>query len=223
MRRLARLLVLTAASIIVAGTIASATPGLNGVMHPSRLAAASTGASGATSTASTGISGETGVDGSAEPTEASGATEPSDAVGDTGASGTTGEAAGPDTGASGATGEATGGASDDGTAPDFSACIGQHGLDNAICRHEALLAVDPNNEGLQRSLERLLANQAKHDDQDPSSSDAAKGERQDPGDGGDPSSQGQSDQDHGQSDEPHGRSDEPHGHSDEEHGNPNGD
>jgi ABC-type transport system substrate-binding protein len=48
-------------------------------------------------------------------------------------------------------------------APDFSACEGLTGLENAICRHEALLAVDPENEGLQNALQRLLDNQARHD------------------------------------------------------------
>ena len=52
-------------------------------------------------------------------------------------------------------------------APDFSACEGLTGLDNAVCRHEALLAVQPENvqpenRGLQTSLDRLLANQARH-------------------------------------------------------------
>jgi hypothetical protein len=140
------------------------------------------------------------------PAETTGATEPDDPAANTGVTGATGAPADP--------------ASDDGTAPDFSACIGLHGLDNAICRHEALVAVDPNNEGLQRSLDQLLANQAKHDDEGSSSDPTANGsgddEAQDPSDGGGSSS-------HGQSDEPHGRSDEPHGHSDEDHGNPNGD
>jgi hypothetical protein len=49
-----------------------------------------------------------------------------------------------------------------GPAPDFSACAGLHGLDNAICRHEALLAVHPNNPGLNNSLGRLQANLAAH-------------------------------------------------------------
>ena len=47
-----------------------------------------------------------------------------------------------------------------GTAPDFSACVGQTGLDNAICRHEALLKVKPDNPGLTNSLAHLQANAA---------------------------------------------------------------
>jgi hypothetical protein len=49
-----------------------------------------------------------------------------------------------------------------GTAPDFSACVGLTGLDNAICRHEALLRVKPNNPGLTNSLAHLQANAAAH-------------------------------------------------------------
>ena len=49
-----------------------------------------------------------------------------------------------------------------GTAPDFSACVGVTGLDNAICRHEALLKVKPDNPGLTNSLGHLQANAAAH-------------------------------------------------------------
>lgn len=55
--------------------------------------------------------------------------------------------------------------------PDFSACVELTGLDNAICRHEALLAIRLESAGLdstglesiglQKALERLLANQAR--------------------------------------------------------------
>jgi hypothetical protein len=47
-----------------------------------------------------------------------------------------------------------------GTAPDFSACNGLTGLDNAICRHDALLKVKPDNPGLTNSLVHLQANLA---------------------------------------------------------------
>ena len=47
-----------------------------------------------------------------------------------------------------------------GTTPDFSACVGLRGLDNAICRHEALLQVKPDNPGLTNSLAHLQANAA---------------------------------------------------------------
>jgi hypothetical protein len=49
-----------------------------------------------------------------------------------------------------------------GTAPGFSACVGLTGLDNAICRHEALLKVKPDNPGLANSLAHLQANAAAH-------------------------------------------------------------
>jgi cytoskeletal protein RodZ len=49
-----------------------------------------------------------------------------------------------------------------GTAPDFSACVGRTGLDNAICRHEALLQLKPDNPGLTNSLAHLQANAAAH-------------------------------------------------------------
>jgi hypothetical protein len=47
-----------------------------------------------------------------------------------------------------------------GTAPDFSACEGLTGLDNAICRHEALLKAKPDNPGLSNSLAHLQTNLA---------------------------------------------------------------
>jgi hypothetical protein len=49
-----------------------------------------------------------------------------------------------------------------GTPPDFSGCVGLTGLDNAICRHEALLQVKPHNPGLANSLGHLQANAAAH-------------------------------------------------------------
>ena len=49
-----------------------------------------------------------------------------------------------------------------GTAPNFSACDGLTGLANAICRHEALLKVKPDNPGLTNSLAHLQANGAAH-------------------------------------------------------------
>lgn len=54
---------------------------------------------------------------------------------------------------------------DDASAPPgFSACAGLRGLENAICRHEALLAVQPDNLGLQNALAQLEANLAKHEE-----------------------------------------------------------
>ncbi|MGA9161444.1 MAG: hypothetical protein WB297_11365 [Actinomycetota bacterium] len=71
----------------------------------------------------------------------------------------------------GASGSQVEPAQDDGSDPteaspggaDFSACEGMTGLDNAICRHEALLVVHPDNKGLQNSLGRLQQNKAKHE------------------------------------------------------------
>jgi hypothetical protein len=47
-----------------------------------------------------------------------------------------------------------------GTAPDISACDGLTGLDNAICRHDALLKVKPDKPGLTNSPAHLQANLA---------------------------------------------------------------
>ena len=51
----------------------------------------------------------------------------------------------------------------EGASPDFAVCEGLTGLDNAICRHEALLAVHPDHEGLQNALARLEANRERHE------------------------------------------------------------
>jgi len=56
-------------------------------------------------------------------------------------------------------------------APNFSACVGLRGLENAICRHEALLAAQPDNLGLQNALTQLEANLAKHEEKHAESSD----------------------------------------------------
>jgi hypothetical protein len=53
-----------------------------------------------------------------------------------------------------------------GTAPEFSACDGLTGLDNAICRHDALLKIKPDNPGLTNSLAHLQANLAAKADKD---------------------------------------------------------
>jgi hypothetical protein len=47
----------------------------------------------------------------------------------------------------------------EGRTPNFSACEGLTGLENAICRHEALLDVKPDHHGLMNALDRLNANQ----------------------------------------------------------------
>ena len=53
-------------------------------------------------------------------------------------------------------------------APDFSACNGLTGLENAICRHEVLVALHPDNKGLANALARLQANLAKQQAHDAS-------------------------------------------------------
>jgi hypothetical protein len=81
---------------------------------------------------------------------------------------------------------------------DFTACEGLTGLDKAICRLEALLAVHPDNQGLQNSLTHLLERRAEHD----AKAGEEDGEHVPPGNGSSSSS------DHGQG---HGQSGESHG------------
>jgi len=75
---------------------------------------------------------------------------------------------------------------------DFTACHGLTGLDNAICRHEALLEVHPDNQGLQNSLTHLLEIKAEHE----AKTDEEHGHV--------PPGGGSSSNNHGQSGEPHG-------------------
>jgi hypothetical protein len=131
MKRVLQVFVSVVASVIVVGSIASASPGLR----------ASLGASET----------ETGATGDTEGT--TGSTGPTGATGFAVATGATGE-----TGATGAIEANTA----EGTGPDFSGCVGLTGLDNAICRHEVLLALNPDNPGLANSLAHLQANLAKH-------------------------------------------------------------
>jgi hypothetical protein len=133
MKRALQILVSVVASVIVVGSIASASPGLR----------ASLGA-GETETGATGETGSDGATGSTGPTGATGFTEATGATGDTGATGAI---------------EAN---AAEGTGPDFSSCVGLTGLENAICRHEMLLALNPDNPGLANSLAHLQANLAKH-------------------------------------------------------------
>ena len=67
---------------------------------------------------------------------------------------------GPKTGVTGSSADVV--VQDEGGAPDFSACEGSTGLDNAVCRHEALLDVRPDNPGLRNSLARLQENRDRH-------------------------------------------------------------
>jgi hypothetical protein len=81
---------------------------------------------------------------------------------------------------------------------DFTPCEGLTGLDNAICRLEALLVVHPDNQGLQNSLTHLLENKAEHE----ARAGEEGGGNMPPGNGSSSSS------DHGQG---HGQSGESHG------------
>jgi len=89
---------------------------------------------------------------------------------------------------------------DEGESPshgvDFTACEGLTGLDNAICRHEALLEVHPENQGLQTWLTHLLEIKADHD----AKADERDGGHVPPEHG----SSSSSSDDHGQSGESHG-------------------
>jgi hypothetical protein len=136
MKRALQVLVSVVASVIVVGSIASASPSLR----------ASLGAS-ETETGATGDTGSEGTTGSTGPTGATGVAEATDATGETGAIGATGEIE-VDTA--------------EGTGPDFSGCVGLTGLDNAICRHEVLLALNLDNPGLANSFAHLQAILAKH-------------------------------------------------------------
>ena len=63
----------------------------------------------------------------------------------------------------------------EGASPDFTACEGLTGLDNAICRHEALLVVHPDNQGLQTSLARLESNRERHEAKQSSNEEGSEG------------------------------------------------
>lgn len=85
---------------------------------------------------------------------------------------------------------------------DFTACEGLTGLDKAICRLEALLAVHPDNQGLQNSLTHLQEIKAEHE----AKANEEGGGHLPPGNGSSSSSS------HGQG----------HGQSGDSHGNPGG-
>jgi hypothetical protein len=209
MKRLLNVLVAAAATTIVAGTIASASPSLRDALTSVTGATGSTGASGAGS--GSGAGGYTGTTGAGSATGETGETE--------GATETSGA-----TGASGLV--AVAGT----TGPDFSACVGLTGLQNAMCRHAALLARDPENHGLANSCMHLVENYGRHAGVtvDPtvcavptvaggvtsSPSDAVHGKS------GEPHGNGAAV--HGQSGESHGQSGESHGQSGESHGNAGG-
>lgn len=191
MKRALQVLVSVIASVIVVGSIASASPALR----------ASLGRSPSTERGATGSTGDdevVGATGSTGPTGATGVTETTGATGGTGAVGLVG-----------AIGE---GDPAEGTGPDFSGCAdltgaGLTGLDNAICRHVALLAGSPDNQGLLNSLAHLQANAAKHE------SDATAE---------DGSSTDETASCPGHSCDPHGHSGDPHGNSVGSHVHGNG-
>jgi len=170
MKRALQILVSVVASVIVVGSIASASPGIRASLGASENETGATGETGEGTTGTTGPTGATGF------TEATGAT------GETGATGAI-EAAGA-------------------TGPNFSGCVGLTGLENAICRHEVLLALNPDNPGLANSLAHLQANLAKHAPAVTSTTDPASCP--------------------GHSCDPHGKSGEPHGNNGGSHGHGNG-
>src|SRR5206468_1160256 len=109
MKRALQILVSVVASVIVVGSIASASPGLRASLGAGETETGATGETG-----SGGTTGSTGLTGASDFTESTGAT------------GATGE-----TGVSGATGTIAGSAAE-GTGPDFTGCVGLTGLENAI-------------------------------------------------------------------------------------------
>lgn len=164
MKRVLQTLLTALAAVIVVGTVASAAPSLQAHFGGDVPLESATGTTGPTS-----ASGPSGAAGPSAAASVSGATGPTGATGITGPTRATGPT------------EAT--ESDEVAAsdsPDFSACEGLTGLDNAICRHEALLLIHPDNPGLQHSLDRLLENRDAHaggstQDDGPGRSDEAHG------------------------------------------------
>jgi hypothetical protein len=154
--------------VIAIGSLASASPSLRAPRGPHETVRI----------VPTGATEAGGPAGATSPTEAGGLAEPS------GPSGTTTHDI-----ESGENGERP----SDG--PDFTVCEGLTGLDNAICRLEALLVVHPDDWGLQNALTRLLENKAEHQ----ANTHGHDGGHVPPGGGSSSSSN-----DHGQSGESHG-------------------
>jgi hypothetical protein len=155
MRRALRVVVYAMAAVIVGGTVASAVPGVrrSPVDQPSPSFAPSPAPiAPATPEASptAKLSPEPAV--TSEPTTVESPAPPDEQASDPEGSGPEGSQS--EEGASGS------GASHGG--PDFSACDGLTGLQNAICRHEVLLQLDPNNPGLQNALAHLRENLGRH-------------------------------------------------------------
>lgn len=165
--KLLRILVTALAVVIVAGTVASASPSL-------RAALSGEPALSEPSVAPAPSPSDDAVTDPTDPSEPEPAETPSTDPSET-------ETPPPD--GSGDATEDEGDATEDegSTAPDFTACEGLTGLDNAICRHDALLLVHPDNQGLQNALERLLDNKAKHDDTEGDTTDDGQANEGDDG------------------------------------------
>ncbi|MDP9223636.1 MAG: hypothetical protein M3P18_07220 [Actinomycetota bacterium] len=142
--KLARILLTGLAAVIVIGTVASASP--HGVSPPSPIPAPSAESPSPSPEPSDTPSSDASPSPPASP-------EPSESLSAEPTKEGPSRASGADRGSAGS--------------PDFSACAGMTGLQNAICRHEALLDADPENEGLRNSLAHLEANLVKHEKHTP--------------------------------------------------------
>jgi hypothetical protein len=158
-RRALRVVVYAMAAVIVGGTVASAVPGVRSSPsdHPSPSFAPSPAPSPTTlptpepSESPATIPEPTTVE-SPQPPEETKNPAP------TGSEGSEKESGDPE-----ASHTSSGG-------PDFSACDGLTGLENAVCRHEVLLQFHPGNAGLANALAHLRENLDKHASGDGSSS-----------------------------------------------------
>lgn len=130
--KLLRVLLTALATLVVAGTVASASPPLRAAFD-------------------TDPTPEVSV--APDPTEPSETPAPEPT-----------ETTSPDTDATETTPPDDAQGEDASAAPDFTACEGYTGLPNAICRHEALLLLHPENVGLQGALAQLQENLARHTD-----------------------------------------------------------
>lgn len=136
--RLVRILLIAVAAVVVAGAVASASPPIRAAFETEP---------------SPEVSATPDPSGTPDPTE-SPEPEPAET--------STPEALANET--SPLDTDATAAEEDAAAAPDFSTCVGLHGLENAICRHEALLEVQPASLGLQNALAHLESNLARHEE-----------------------------------------------------------
>lgn len=133
--KLLRVLLTALATLVVAGTVASASPPLRAAFD-------------------TDPTPEVSV--APDPTEPSETPAPEPT-----------ETTSPDTDATETTPPDDAQGEDASAAPDFTACEGYTGLPNAICRHEALFLLHPENVGLEGALAQLQENLARHADAEP--------------------------------------------------------